>query len=157
MIREAEVNLRKYQLQKFLDSFRIYDAKIDKISNTKKATLQSYGIETAADIDPRYLAVIPGIGPKYANNLIEWRRRIEDRFVFNPGKGLDRFQLAEIHKKINEEKSKLEDELSKGAAELRSIRDETINIRNRLMPKIDDALREYAKAEANLKCCTGFN
>lgn len=152
MLREAEANLRKYQLQKFLDSFRIYDAKIDKINHTKKATLQSYGIETAADIDPRYLAVIPGIGPKYANNLMEWRRKIESRFVFNPNKGVDRFQLAEIHKKINEEKLKLETELSKGAAQLKLIADETKNIRRELMQKIDKALMEYAQAEANLKC-----
>lgn len=154
MIGEVEANLRKYQLQKFLDSFRIYDAKIDRINHTKKATLQSYGIETAADIDPRYLAVIPGIGPKYANSLMEWRRKIESRFVFNPNKGADTFQLAEIHKRINEEKSKLEDELSNGAEELRRIREETLNIRKKLMVKIEMVLTEYAKAEANLKCCT---
>lgn len=154
MIEEAEANLREYQLQKFLDSFRVYDAKIDKINHTKKATLQSYGIETAADINPRYLAVIPGIGVKYANNLIEWRRKIESKFIFNPNKGVDRFQLAEIHIKINEEKSKLETELSKGAEELRYIRNETLNIRKELMQKIEKSLTEYAKAEANLKCCT---
>lgn len=156
MIREAEANLRKYQLQKFLDSFRIYDAKIDKINHTKKATLQSYGIETAGDIDPRYLAVIPGVGIKYANNLIEWRRKIESRFVFNPNKGVDRFQLSEIHKKINEEKLMLETELSSGAAQLKLIGDETKNIRRELMQKIDKSLMEYAQAEANLKCCSGL-
>lgn len=154
MVREAEANIKKYQLQKFLDSFRIYDAKIDKINHTKKATLQSYGIETAADIDPRYLAVIPGFGPKYVNNLIEWRRKIESRFVFNPDKGVDRFQLSEIHKKINEEKLKLESQLSKGPAELKHIEDETTCIRNELMEKIRKAMQEYAQAEANLKCCS---
>lgn len=156
MIREAEANLRKYQFQKFLDSFRIYDAKIDKINHTKKATLQSYGIETAGDIDPRYLAVIPGIGPKYANNLIEWRRKIESRFVFNPNKGVDRFQLSEIHKKINDEKLKLETELSSGVSQLKLIEDETKNIRRELMQKIDKALMEYAQAKANLKCCSSI-
>jgi DNA-binding helix-hairpin-helix protein with protein kinase domain len=154
MVRDAEANIRKYQLQKFLDSFRIYDAKIEKINHTRKATLQSYGIETAADIDPRYLVLIPGFGPKYANNLLEWRKKIESRFVFNPNKGVDRFQLAEIHKKINEEKLKLENELSKGAAELKRIAGETKNIRNELMQKIEKALQEYAQAEANLKCCS---
>lgn len=152
MVKAAELEIRKYQLQKFLDSFRIYDAKIDKISHTKKATLQSYGIETAADIDPRYLAVIPGFGPKYTNNLLEWRRKIESRFVFNPNKGVDRFQLSDIHKKINEEKMKIENELSRGAVELKHIAEETNAIRNELMIKIDKALQDYAQAEANLKC-----
>jgi DNA-binding helix-hairpin-helix protein with protein kinase domain len=154
MVRDAEEDIKKYQLQKFLDSFRIYDAKIEKISHTKKATLQSYGIETAADIDPRYLAVIPGFGSKHTKNLMDWRRKIESRFVFNPNKGVDRFQLAEIHKKINEEKSKLENELSKGADQLKHIADETKKIRIDLMEKIETALQEYAKAEANLKCCS---
>jgi DNA-binding helix-hairpin-helix protein with protein kinase domain len=153
MVSDAEANIRKYQLQKFLDSFRIYDAKIEKINHTRKATLQSYGIETAADIDPRYLVLIPGFGPKYANNLLEWRKKIESRFVFNPNKGVDRFQLAEIHKKINEEKLKLENELSKGAAQLKHIAEETKNIRNELMQKIEKVLQEYTQAEANLKCC----
>lgn len=154
MLSDAEANIRKYQLQKFLDSFRIYDAKIEKINHTRKATLQSYGIETAADIDPRYLAVIPGFGPKYSNNLIEWRKKIESRFVFNPNQGVDRFQLAEIHKKINEEKSKLENELSNGGAQLKGISEETKKIRNELMQKIENSLKEYAQAEANLKCCS---
>lgn len=154
MQRTAEENIRKYQLQKFLDSFRIYDAKIDKINHTRKATLQSYGVETAADIDPRYLALIPGITPKYANNLIEWRKKIEGRFVFNPDRGVDAFQLAEIHKNINEEKSKLENELSKGAMELKSITEETRVIRNELLQKLEWAQQEYAQAEANLIFCS---
>lgn len=153
MVSDAEANIKKYQLQKFLDSFRIHDANIEKINHTRKATLQSYGIETAADIDPRYIAVIPGFGPKYANNLLEWRRKIESKFVFNPNKGVDRFQLAEIHRKVNEEKLGLEGELSKGAIELKRIADETKNTRDVLMQKIEKALQEYAQAEANLKCC----
>jgi DNA-binding helix-hairpin-helix protein with protein kinase domain len=153
MVSEAEENIRKYQLEKFLDSFRIYDANIEKINHTRKATLQSYGIETAADIDPRYIAIIPGFSSKCVNNLLEWRSKVESRFVFNPNKGVDRFQLAEIHKKINEEKFKLENELSKGAAELKRIVDETINARNILRQKIEKAQHGYAKAEENLKCC----
>ncbi len=48
---ELEQKKRDLQLNRFLDNFRIADAKIRKIGSGRKALLASYGIETAADVD----------------------------------------------------------------------------------------------------------
>jgi parvulin-like peptidyl-prolyl isomerase len=42
---------RKHQLEKFLDQYPLYNAQIDGVGSGRKTTLESYGIQTAVDIE----------------------------------------------------------------------------------------------------------
>jgi DNA-binding helix-hairpin-helix protein with protein kinase domain len=83
---ELKRNQRAIQLADFLDQFEIQRAKISGIGPGRMQTLESYGIETAADITPAAIARAPGFGPKMQSNLMDWRQSLERRFSFNPHK-----------------------------------------------------------------------
>ncbi|MFS0864259.1 hypothetical protein, partial [Fredinandcohnia sp. 179-A 10B2 NHS] len=60
-IRDLEKNLRNRQLIEYLDRHYIQSSQIDSIGPSRKAVLQSYGIETASDINKRDVMSVPGL------------------------------------------------------------------------------------------------
>jgi DNA-binding helix-hairpin-helix protein with protein kinase domain len=48
------------------------------------SVLQSYGVESAADIDSVRLMGIPMLTPSITMELLNWRERVEGEFVFKP-------------------------------------------------------------------------
>lgn len=93
-------NQRKLQLDRYLDRFEIEDANINGIGPGRKRTLESYGIETAEDVNPYRLKAVPGFGPKMIERLMKWRRSLEIKFVFDPAKAIDPRDLAKVEQDI---------------------------------------------------------
>ena len=63
-----EADRKTAQLRRFLDGYRIDRARIPGIGESRKVTLQSFGIETALDIDRNNVLRIPASAlswPKY--------------------------------------------------------------------------------------------
>lgn len=71
------------QRDTFLDHFPIRRAKIAGIGPAKTATLASFGIETAADINANAVLAVPGFGEATTAALIAWRRGHEAKFRYN--------------------------------------------------------------------------
>jgi DNA-binding helix-hairpin-helix protein with protein kinase domain len=94
--RSLEQNVRQAQLQDFLENHPIESGKIPLIGPGRFATLLSYGIETAADIDEVRLEAIPGFGPAVNRELIAWRDEVSKYFVFDPQKALSPAQLSSV-------------------------------------------------------------
>ncbi|TIU16377.1 MAG: hypothetical protein E5W53_28415, partial [Mesorhizobium sp.] len=88
-ISELERNRRQAQLHRFLDNFEISSAKIESIGPGKKQVLESYGVETALDVERNKLYSVSGFEPKTAQKLLNWRRSVEARFVFDPSRAID--------------------------------------------------------------------
>ncbi len=119
---DLEKNARQRQLEKFLDSFDIYDARIPYIGEQRKATLISYGIETAADVDfSRIHGVVPGFGRVYTSRLVAWRLDLESRFVFDPNRGVDPRDKQAVEQEIALKRRNAETELSDGSVRMRQI------------------------------------
>ncbi|MDX6614311.1 MAG: hypothetical protein QOD75_3497 [Blastocatellia bacterium] len=142
-----ERNLRQQQLQKFLDRHRIALAGISGIGPSRQATLRSFGIETAADIDRRSLGQVPGFGPVYTSYLLGWRSSIEQRFVFNPALGVDPADRNAVEKEIGGAKSTIERELEVGASQLRQSANQIVMARTAMRPTLEATLRDLAQAE----------
>ena len=70
----------------FLDRFLIRNADISGIGSVRKATLVSFGIETAADITTFSVLQVPGFGDVMTRNLLDWRDKLESRFRYNPAR-----------------------------------------------------------------------
>jgi DNA-binding helix-hairpin-helix protein with protein kinase domain len=147
---ELTTDRRKYQLQKYLDGFKIARADLPGIGPSRTATLVSYGIETAADVDERKVLAIPGFGPTNAAKLTGWRRSLEKRFVFDPNKGTDPADVAAIESDIATRRARLEDELRKGASTLENLRKEILSRRETLRPALQAAAKAAALARADL-------
>ena len=92
-IGELHQRLRELQLEQYLDGQFISGAGIPGIGPKRLATLQGFGVETAADISWQMRA--PGIGADLKGKLLAWRQSCERGFRFNPNAQID---PREIHK-----------------------------------------------------------
>ena len=146
-----EANKRALQLEQFLDQFEIEKAKISGVGPGKKATLESHGIETAADVSHGRIINVPGFGEKTALKLIAWRQKLETKFIFDPTKAIDRAAMAAVERDIVAARLKLEAKLNAGAAELARIQQTIIARRSVLVPRLQEAAAELAQADAALR------
>lgn len=77
------------QVQRFLDKHRIQNANIGSIGPKRKQTLRSSGIETAGQITKIALCDLKGFGDESTRTMLNWRKSIERRFVFDSTHGVD--------------------------------------------------------------------
>jgi DNA-binding helix-hairpin-helix protein with protein kinase domain len=150
-IKQLESDKERYQLKKYLDNYRIAKASISGIGPSRKATLLSYGIETAKDVTYNDIIKIPGFGPAYTKKIVEWRKNLEKKFVYNPSIGLDPKDIAAIEKEISTKKAELEKNLLNGAKTLTQLSHQINNRRQLLKAEIDRNLNILAQLEADLK------
>lgn len=135
---ELEKNARQRQLEKFLDSFDIYNARIPGIGEQRKTTLISYGIETAADVHySRIYGVVPGFASVNTNKLVAWRRGLENRFVFDPNKGVDPRDKQALEQEIALKRRNVETELGAGPVRLKQIIERVTQLQEQVRKDIE--------------------
>ncbi len=127
---ERERRQRKH----FLDEMRVDRAELVSLRPSVAAMLASHGIETAADVDRHILDPVPGLSDILKQKLVEWRIRHERKFRFDPGKPVDRRDIAELDRELEARRRDLLATLSEGPAELDRCRRSIIEARDRLMP-----------------------
>jgi len=138
------------QLLKFLDNFFIHDHSIPKIGAGRKATLASYGIETAADIDPNKIIGISGFGTSLTSELVQWRKSLEGRFRFDPSRGIDPADIAALNQKFRQERIRIEGRLLAFPEILSNVRREILLKREALRLQVEDVAKALAQARADL-------
>jgi DNA-binding helix-hairpin-helix protein with protein kinase domain len=121
-LEEAQRNRREQQLKTWLEQFQIRRFRIKGIGTAKVATLASFGIETAAEVERGRLFRVPGFGPQSSQPLLDWRRRLEGRFVYDPRpNAADAQRVASILSNTATRAATLRLELSAGPAKLAAI------------------------------------
>lgn len=119
LIARYKANRHQKQLEVFLEKFGIQHQSIKGIGSAKQATLASYGIDTAADITLEKLLGVPGFGPVNSRGLIEWRARLEKRFVYDEKPNdTDRQEMARIFSVMEGKATRLRSKLSAGVSNL---------------------------------------
>jgi tetratricopeptide (TPR) repeat protein len=146
-LKQLEGAARERQLREFLDGFSLDDAEIRGIGAATKTTLRSYGIKTAANLTAQKLDPVYRVGESRAAALMEWRRELEQRFVFDWSKGVTTQARLAVEKEIDETRAALERELTSGAFYLRRIKQEIEAARPKLEPAVTEARRTLAQAE----------
>jgi DNA-binding helix-hairpin-helix protein with protein kinase domain len=119
--RGLEAKKRDLQFQAFLDRHFIRDHKIYRIGPGRLATLISYGIETAADVDADRLEALPGFGPAIVAELLAWQNTIAARFRFDPSKQVPAAELQAVVVKYSQVLRACEARLANGRDELQKI------------------------------------
>jgi DNA-binding helix-hairpin-helix protein with protein kinase domain len=136
------------QRHAYLDQFSIRRANISGIGPAKTATLISFGIETAADVDRSSVLRVPGFGDVMTGKLVAWRRGHESRFKYDrTPNAQDLADERALRGQFAAEKAKLESTIRNGLGTLR-------NAKTRLdaLPakaKADDALTKALAARAH--------
>jgi len=147
-LQQLVAEARKNQLEEFLDHFEINDAEIKGISPAVKTALLSHSVETAADmVEIKELAQIPSIGNRRAKWLLERRRDLEQKFVFDPAKGVPPETRLRTERDVEALRFRLESELSGGARHLRDMKQEIETNRQKLQSALEQATRLLAQAE----------
>jgi DNA-binding helix-hairpin-helix protein with protein kinase domain len=149
-LQQIQTDPRYRQLQRFLDRYPVSAARIAGVGPGREATLRSYGIETAADVTPEALAAVPGFGPALTSQLIAWHQQLSRSFVYDPTRGVDPRDVADLENDLRARKHRLEQSLQNGAAELRQLAQEALTRRQSLRTEIERALTEVVRAEADL-------
>ena len=144
---------RERQLTSYLERFRIRHVKISGIGQAKEAALASYGIETAADVDPGKVLAVPGFGPVNSRPLIEWRDGLAKKFNYDPNPNAsDQAVLGKICGETTREAAQLRQQLTSGAKELRKAAQACEQMR-----KIaDPLLQELEAARSQIKADFAF-
>lgn len=148
---QLRTSVRQAQLSRYLDQFEIDKASIEGIGNGRKRTLQSYGIETAADLLSTAVENVPGFGPKLCGALYAWRQSVEAGFKFNTATGVDKRDIDKIEHEMSVERRKLEQSVRNGYEELRQLRARVLNSRTQLHGPVETAYAEYLQADENYK------
>lgn len=142
---------RDRQLQRFLDAYRIADAKIEDIGPDKKITLQAYGFETAADVKRESLMRVPGFSGTLSYKLVGWRQSLEQKFVFNPSQSVTPSDKYAVDQEIHSMRLKVEQELANGPTHLRQIVQEINAARESLHEKLLESRRALSQATLDLE------
>jgi len=144
-------NRFQQQLKEYLDNYKISKAVIEGIGQGRIATLQSYSIETAADVGDLKLMNVSGFGDVLISRLIDWKNSCEKKFIFDSTKGIALNDLARLDTDINEIRRKIEVELSIKISQLSFLSKEiSVNWQN-LQKQIYEVLPQYAQAIADAR------
>lgn len=150
-INQLHANLAQAQLKRFLDQHRLDRAKIQGIGDGRRATLQSFGIETAGDLTQSALLQVPGFGQVLITALLDWKRSVAARFKFNPAAKVDPRDLAAVDTSIAARKREIEKAMQSGIGELRQVSRQIILRRRALAPQLTAAVQALAQAEVDFK------
>jgi tetratricopeptide (TPR) repeat protein len=93
---------------------------------------------------------VPGFGPTYAAKLLVWRSNTEQRFVFDPTRGVDPQDKRTVETEIQNRRAKLEQELRSGFTVLRQLSTQVDSAHTSLRKSADLAVKNLAQAEADL-------
>jgi hypothetical protein len=81
-LREAEQDSKRIQMEQHLDSFLIRQAKLKGITTERVfLALESFGIQTANDVDTLKTTKVPSIGPVLRDRLLDWKNTVASKFV----------------------------------------------------------------------------
>ena len=142
--------LRQRQLRRFLARFHLDTANIGKVGAGHKVRLASFGIETAADIDPRRLAAVRGLAKDVIDQLLHWRTELE-RWSQLESKGMrDSADVKALTREFMQRRRKLAASLGVAPEELRRLAASLAQQRSVLLPGAQQAAKALGQAQADL-------
>jgi DNA-binding helix-hairpin-helix protein with protein kinase domain len=150
-LQELEQNKRALQLNQFLDTFSVRTARILKVGDGRKQMLISYGVDSAADVTWQNLERVPGIGPKIARSIMEWRKDCEGRFRFDPQKSVPRVEIEKIDREIRAKQLQLEQSVKSGVQDAFALHSTIIARRKTYLTQLEQAVRQILQTKLNYR------
>lgn len=149
-LRKLDGIARAYHLRKHLEQFYIDDVQIRGLGPARKAALQSFGIETAADVVEDDVRQVKGFGGALTQALLDWRASHERSFVFLAHMQPPASEIAKLQQKGRTERAPIEMFLRKGPDVLRGLIADAQRQHSMLLPRVEAAAKLLAQAHADL-------
>lgn len=145
-----EADKPRQQMRAFLDTYLIEDTVIPGIGKRRKATLRSFGIESALDVDEKLDRIaIPGFGSARRGTLKSWVFVLKRVFRYDPGRPVDPAILEDLRLRESRERSDLERELRTGPQALAAAVRRRLALRDELGRELLGLAELAAKARAD--------
>ena len=142
-ISELRARSIRLQTERYLSAFLISDANISGIGTSRKSVLQSFGIDSAADIERRKILSIDGFGPVLASNLLDWRNALLAGFSIPTGaSAVSASDMSTINQLISSSHDRLHRQLVASLSEMTELR----SLRSR--PGFSSLLEKYRQGTA---------
>ncbi|MEQ8847781.1 hypothetical protein [Botrimarina sp.] len=116
--------LRIEQREEHLKSYAIrdYRRRIPGLTPQQIAILQSYGIDSAFQVQKDLLTGVPGLTPAVTMEMIAWRDRMAERFEYKPEEGCSEAELnADRQEATRRFKISLARKILRGARQMRAM------------------------------------
>lgn len=141
---------RERQRQKYLEQFYIDKSDLPGIGPAKRAALQSFGIETAADVEWSRVRQIKGFGDVLTRTLVDWSKSHDRNFRFNPSKAITPADVHVVKNSIQTRKQQIEQQLRSGLIHLQQFSARQEQAIRRHTPQLHSAAERLAQAQADL-------
>ncbi|KPC02083.1 hypothetical protein QO021_29950 (plasmid) [Pseudomonas amygdali pv. lachrymans] len=135
----------------YLERFYIEKAVLPGVGSAKRAALQSFGIETAAEINARKIMQIRGFGERITQVLMDWRDSHERNFRFNPATAISPADTQVVKNAVRKRAVEISALMVQGLKDIRQgpeVRDRALR---RHLKTVQQAANELAQAEADCK------
>lgn len=143
------LQMERRQLEAFLQSHLIRQARIPLISDWQKSTLESFGIETAFDLNEVRLANIMGFGSLAISALMDWKKHIQDQFRFKPREKIPAVERNTILAKYLRQREGFEEDLISGRDSFELLLNQLKEVKSRYQIRLEMAARDAKQAEAD--------
>jgi DNA-binding helix-hairpin-helix protein with protein kinase domain len=148
-LNQLHATAKERQKQKFLDTFFIDRANIPGVGPTRKAALQSFGIETAADVSKERVMQVRGFGERLTRAILDWKHSCERRYQFNPAAAVSQADKDGVKAKFATKRSSLQRVLATAPAELQQLRQRASTQATGLMSQLQAAAQKLAQAQVD--------
>lgn len=135
----------------YLERFYIEKAVLPGVGPAKRAALQSFGIETAAEINARKIMQIRGFGERITQVLVDWRESHERNFRFNPATAITPADTQVVKHAVRKRAVEISALMVQGLKDIKQgpeVRDGALR---RHIRTVQQAANELAQAEADCK------
>jgi DNA-binding helix-hairpin-helix protein with protein kinase domain len=154
-LQRLDVDQQRMQLQGFLEGFFVDAARIPEIRVTDRMALESYGIETAADVTAEALRTVPGFGQRLGRQraaaLLGWRQTLERQFRYDPRQGVDPVTMADLRQRYAQQRAQMERDLMAGCAELTTLKADILKRRAQINIALIRQAMQESQAQADLR------
>ena len=137
------------QKARYLERFFIDKAGLPGIGPVKLASLRSFGIETAADVEWNRIIRLKGFGEVLTRTLVDWRKQQERGFKYNPALGVTENDRRNVRATIHGRKIEIEAKLKAGLQYLRRFNETRRQSIANHMPRLQEAFNKKAQADAD--------
>ena len=137
------------QLERHLDGHLIRAAKIKAMTTDRILSLESFGIETALDVEKLRTQKVPGIGPVLTQRLTEWRESLIR--TFKPQPGVPSVERATVDQNYLPRLNQLESVLLDGPRQLREIASQYESRRTNALAQIQESVDCWVGARRGLE------
>ena len=140
----------QYELDIYLSSFHLTDAKILGVEQKHLDLLQNFEIVTAADVESKRLSSIPPIADEAKAKILEWRKELERNFEFPPETDLPEADKNRFALQFTERRSKIEKEIERLLVSLRSGSVFLQQHQKQMMLKAESLAQKLLQAESDV-------